>query len=467
LSAREQQTTNLYLDERIYNKGDWFGPEIQGLRAHRDTVLVFADDHPLRKFGHRCRYFLFDPQSGEFYEQLNALLPPYLQRKPATYKVFHNPVPSTPRPGIYRVRTPVPVPVPTPSSGRRYAILYSSSLDLNDMNTLEFCYRTLVDRYAFAPGDIQVLNGDRTLGEDKGSPPPKYSGDGTDFRMVLTGKGDKADLEAALGSVRGSIQAQDLLFIFTAGHGYIVSDSKGVDESALISYPSAAYPASNFAQQLSLFPAYRGLIVTMAQCYSGGFNGLVIGANNSTQTPTTIASSVDAEGEAAHNTHWDIFGCNWIAAQRGNTATGSPVNADTGPVDGVIEADEAFKYTLLVNTQDDPQRQDSSDAAGLLTLGAMTTPMPPTMHVFLRRAMEKFGLMHGTPEELEAFRLRALPELQRFLLPKLEGNAEILDKQLTPEVDAIIERVLKTEPAGHTKKPVPRQARTHAGHPHR
>jgi hypothetical protein len=466
LSPREQLTTNLYLDERIYHEGDELGPAIQKLRARRDTVLVFADDHPLRKFGHRCRYFLFDAKSGEFYEQLSALLPPYLQRNPATYKVFHNPVPSKHLPEIYKVQLPVPVPIPTPSSGRRYAILYSSSLDLNDMNTLEFCYRTLVDRYAFNPTDIQVLNGDKTFGEDQGSPPPKYSGDGTKFRMVLTGKGNKKDLEAALGSVRASIQSQDLLFIFTAGHGFIVTNSAGADESALVSYPAAAYAASDFASQLSLFGKYRGLIVTMAQCYSGGFNGPIIDATQNAKTPTTVASSVGPEGEAATDGTWDIFGSNWIAAQCGNTATGSPVNADTGPVDGVIEADEAFKYTLLVNTQDDPQQADSSQG-GCLTLGAAATPEPPTMHVFLRRAMEKFGLMHGSPEELEAFRLRALPELQRFLLPKLADNATILDKQLTPEVDDIIERALKRELAGHTEKPAPRHTRTHAGHPHR
>jgi hypothetical protein len=49
------QTTNLYLDERTYEKGEMIGPERQSIVAERSSILVFADDDPLANFSHECR----------------------------------------------------------------------------------------------------------------------------------------------------------------------------------------------------------------------------------------------------------------------------------------------------------------------------------------------------------------------------------------------------------------------------
>src|SRR3974390_1068458 len=148
----------------------------------------------------------------------------------------------------------------TDGHGRRYAILYSSSVEQHDTNTLEFCYRTLVDRFAFDPGDIQVLIGDTSLTDRCGRLLSWSGGDGRSrFRMQVTGRGDKAALKYALGALRLKIRSEDLVFIHTSGHGFDVS-TRDNPEAALMTYLGGPYGAKEFCADLGALPPHRALI---------------------------------------------------------------------------------------------------------------------------------------------------------------------------------------------------------------
>jgi hypothetical protein len=55
LVPAQRATTNLFVDMRIYEKGETIGPEFQKIQAPATSVMVFADDEPRANFGHACR----------------------------------------------------------------------------------------------------------------------------------------------------------------------------------------------------------------------------------------------------------------------------------------------------------------------------------------------------------------------------------------------------------------------------
>ena len=105
LAPARRQTTNLYVDTVPYEKGDTIGPEFQGIRARRRSLLVFADESPRANFGHDCRYRLYDAESQKFYEQARVRFPPFRNRTLDTLELVHAPVPLV---------APIPMPPPLP-----------------------------------------------------------------------------------------------------------------------------------------------------------------------------------------------------------------------------------------------------------------------------------------------------------------------------------------------------------------
>jgi hypothetical protein len=444
LSERERTSTNLYLDPQIYRRGSPLGPAEQRLFADRDCVLVFADDHPLKNFSHHCRYFLFDIRSGHLFATLKASFPPYVGRFPQGYEAFSYPVANQPRSGAFGINLPDVVPMAVPQ-GARYAILFSGDNELRHMNTLEFCYRTLVDHFGFNVGDIFVLNGDSSTNDPKGNPPPPWpGGDGTSpYRMVPCGQGDKPAFQGVLQNLKTKLKSEDLLFIFTGGHG-----SLGKDSQPAIKGCAGNYEAKEFSKDLRTLPRHRALIVMMSQCHSGGFKKPVVAASKAKRT--TIACAVPRQGSstATSDGSFDAFACNWIAAQLGFRPDGlTKTYADTSG-DGSIEAYEAFDYTKQVNAtyppdmQDSPVHKDSSRKARNLTLGA-TLSAPLTWHALIGTAMKRFDLTPERPDALALFRKYALPQLQDLVLPVLQVNGDEVRAKLTPNINAIIRTALE------------------------
>lgn len=262
---------NLYLDRRVREAGEQLGPEFAGLRAERQSVLVFADDEPTANFGHDCRYLLFDPESGELHAELPARFPPWSSRIPGTLEAFYQPVRPVPADLLYRVTPEWRCPAPGPR-GRRYAIFYAGMPNTRHLNEMEFGYRTLVHRYGFAPADITVLSFDGTTNTQEGAN-TIWPGDETPYQIVVNGPGDKAAFEAAVDALKPRLREDDLLFIHTNNHG----DNLGAG-SFLATYPNwASYFADDFAAKLGELPRYRSLVLMMEQSNSGNETAATLG----------------------------------------------------------------------------------------------------------------------------------------------------------------------------------------------
>lgn len=440
LSPQQQQSTNLYLDQRIREKGETLGPEFQKITVNKPSVLVFADDHPLANFGHDCRYLLYDPENATLHREVPARFPPYLVKPPATLAPFHEPVRIQPNPNLYRVGPILPCPILIPD-GTRYAILYSGMSNKRHLNDLEFCYRMLIDRYGFDPKHIYVLNYDGTINTQDG-PPAVWPGDGTPYRIKVTAAGNRAAFQAAFSDLKTKIKARDLLFIHTNNHG----DNSG-GQSFLCEYPNwGEYFANDFCTDLKTLPKYKSLIVMMEQCNSGGFNAPVVAASTAADTSIASAAIATQSSFASPDLNWDSFARDWIAAQIGHDPYGAALafNPDTDG-DGVIEAEEAFNYALAVqNPSDTPNFDESSEAGGDITLGQkyliwwwwcwLITPI-----------LQKYYPVFPAPPDPEFWAKvqRITPDLQKLVTARLDAVSADVNRELTPKIEAVVAGVFK------------------------
>jgi hypothetical protein len=440
LTPERRQRTNLYLDQRIYEKGETLGPAFQKLVVPKRSVLVFADDDPLANYGHDCRYLLYDPETGKPHAELPARFPPYTTRKPETLTAFHEPMRLDPNPALFWVRPILRCPIIFPD-GNRYAILYSGMSNMRHLNDLEFCYRMLVDRYGFDPKHIYVLNYDGALNTQDGAA-SHWPGDGSAYRIKVTGQGTRAGFEAAINDLRTKIGGHDLLFIHTNNHG----DNDG-SQSFLCEYPSwASYYANDFCAALHTLPRYRSLTVMMEQCNSGGFNTPVIAASTADNTVIASAAIASQSSYASPDGHWDSFARDWIAAQIGHDPYGAALafNPDTNG-NGAVESREAFAYanaSTVRNPYDSPNYNESSSGAGDIALSqqyAFWWWWCWILWPLLEKYYEGPVPYPGPGPEFNERLIAVTPELQKVLLSHIDRMAVELRREVAPKVEAIIQ----------------------------
>jgi hypothetical protein len=441
LSSQELETTNLYLDQRVYEKDAKLGPEFQNIVAPKRSVLVFADDQPLANFGHDCRYLLYDAAAGELHSEIPARFPPLRDKNRTTLKAFHEPVRLQPNPDIFWVWPILRCPVLIPD-GNRYAILYSGMSNLRHLNDLEFCYRMLIDRYAFDPKNIYVLNYDCSLNTQDGHP-GLWPGDNTAYRIKVTGAGDRAAFQAEFNDLKTKIGGDDLLFIHSNNNG----DKFGAGYF-LYTYPAyGTYMATDFCNDLKVLPKFKSLIVMMEQCNSGGFNAPVLAASPATNSSIASAAIATQSSWASPDGNWDSFARDWIAAQIGHQPNGGALasNPDTD-MDGVIEAEEAFNYALAVqNPSDSPNYNESSEAGGDVTLGQKYIFWWWWCWIILPIIEKYYPTFPPNPPDPEFYQKVAqiTPELQKLLVPAFDRTITDMRRQLAPKVEAAIKDVLE------------------------
>jgi hypothetical protein len=230
----------------------------------------------------------------------------------------------------------------------RYAILFSGMSFRRHVNGLELCYRTLVDRFKLAPGNIHVLNYDKSLRAfdqpDVDLSRALWPGDGTPYRMRVTGEGSRSAFQAAIGEIRGKLAPEDQLLVNTTGHG---GSHGGGSGPFMLTYPHwGHYKVADFCADLATLPTHRSLMVMMAQCFSGGFNRGVVEASRAKLT--FIASSTGEKHTARadlDDSDWDSFERGWVEALAGHDVHGGalPENPDTN-ADQWVDAREAFDY---------------------------------------------------------------------------------------------------------------------------
>jgi hypothetical protein len=435
LTADQRLSTNLYLDERERQKGEKLGPEFQNIVADQSCILVFADDDPTANFGHNCRYLLYHPENGSLVKEIAARFPPYGNKPPDTLKAFHEPVKFSGTDLFHLppiVRCPIIIP-----DGSRYAILYSGMSNMRHLNDLEFCYRTLIDRYAFDPDNIYVCNYDCSLDTQDGVG-TVWPGNGTPYRIQVNQPGNRPGLQAVLGALKGKMQSNDFLFIHTNNHG----DNFGAG-SFLCEYPNwGTYPATQFCADLATLPKYRALLVMMEQCNSGGFNLPVLASSTASATSIASAAIATQSSYASPDGNWDSFAMEWIAAQAGHDPYGAALafNPDTN-MDGVIEATEAFNYAKAVDTQpDSPNFNESSAAGGALTLSQQYSIWWTWCRLFVPE-IEKYQppFPEGPGPEFNATVNGIAAELQNTVIASLDRSVSEIRKELAPKVRAAFE----------------------------
>lgn len=410
LSPARRATTNLYLDTAPYVKGSDIGPTFQKIRARQRSLLVFADEDPMANFSHPCRYRFYDEKTHRFLYEVTAQFPPHLDFVPDTFRVFHEPV----RPIRSILRTPLkidpapPAPGPAPVVRERYAILFSGSSDRRHLNDLEYCYRMLTRRYQFKPGNICVLNFDNTRKVKDGGvggfavnwpkdnsapdpfqipiPPPPPPPSPPLPQPLLAAPADRAGFQAACQALAlPKLQPQDLLFIYTGGHGHALLTNNKPSDPWLISHDWQPYTAPQFCDDLATLPEHDSLLIVMQQCYSGLFIDPVIDKKGLATNPIkakrlSIACASEVRSHANPDATFDVFALDWVTAHLDEDPYKNPPkkDPDTGPPpaggNGIIEASEAYAYALTFKHADD--QPNSADAPAALTVGMGATILP-------------------------------------------------------------------------------------------
>jgi hypothetical protein len=367
LSWRKLQTTNLYLDERIYERAEMIGPERQKIVTEWPSILVFADDDPLANFSHACRYLLHDPQTGDLQKEIPAQFPPFVNGWPKTLKPFHEPIQLSKDPIVWPIPPKLRCPITLPY-GERYAIMFSGMSNKRHLNDMEFLYRTLIDRYYFNKNNIYALNYDGTLNTQDGVQ-VNWPGNNTPYRIKITGQGTRSAFEAAINDLKGKITQKDMLLIHTNNHGGYGGAPGTAD---LCTYPSwHGYLANDFALKVGELPKFSKLIVMMEQCHAGGFNGPIISQSKADATSVASAATEPNNSYVTADGNWDPFARDWISAQAGHGALGGALafNPDTDH-DGRIEAREAYNYAdVIQDPRDSPNYSENTGAGGDIALG--------------------------------------------------------------------------------------------------
>jgi hypothetical protein len=248
----------------------------------------------------------------------------------------------------------------------RYAILFSGSTDRRHINNLEYCYRMLVQRYLFKPANILVLNFDKSftvtgLSRRKSTAtkwPDETSADSTKLMMPQPfDTANRAGFQNACQFI-GPVQPNDLVFIYTGGHGSASVDNGLIYQPRLIDYQRQPYYASDFCVDLGLLGAPQSLLILMQQCYSGEFIGPVLaalGLGGTIKAQTlSIACASMAAAHATDDGVFDCFALGWITSHLQTDPYGVPplgtVDLDT---DGSIEASESYLYAEKVTSNQD------------------------------------------------------------------------------------------------------------------
>ncbi len=448
LSVEQRERINLHFDTRIYEKGVQIGPKFQRIVVPRSSVLVFEDDEPRANFGHTCRYLLYDDKTGNFLDEAPARFPPVADaRQEVTLKPFHEPVRLIENPNLFKPyrlwwRCPVILPV-----GNRYAILFSGMSNKRHLNDMEFLYRTLVDIYDFDPDNIYALNYDGTLNTQNGVQ-VNWPGDGSAYRIQVTGDGNQAGFEDAIDDLAGRIRRDDTLLIHCNNHG----DSDLVPGTAdqfvpgtafLCTYPNwGQYYNANFADKLAELPQYKNLIVMLEQCHSGGFNASIL--SHSTADAISVASAA-TEFENSYVTadgNWDPFARDWIAAQADHTPFGGALGIDPDTNgDGEIQAEEAYDYANAVkDPRDTPNYSESAAAGGEIVLGQEYVVFRWWCRI-LYLELEKYRIRLPEPEYFQRLH-KIQPGLKQLTL-ELEKASAKLQKDTQARVAALVKEAFK------------------------
>jgi hypothetical protein len=344
--------------------------------------FVFIDDVPAANWEHPARAVFVDdagrltvyevstPPKDEVYGALSELTDPEKW-------AFLDPGNRYPDPeAIARTAARLEGLLPEPASraGDNYALLMSGGASQYSnytryWNDMSYIYTTLIEVYGYDENNIIVLmsDGDNPAGDqsDGSSSDLDLDQDGDDdYSLACT----RTNIFNQMDWLASNLTADDALFIFTTDHG----GSDGAPDSYLNLWSYQELADDEFADELDDI-AFAQCIVTMEQCFSGGFVDDVDGIAN------VVISTACADDEYSWamgpDYKYDEYVYYWTAAVAGNEPGANPWELDGDAVDaddngnGVVSAEEAFLYAEAHDTASEtPQYNDYSDIGDLISL---------------------------------------------------------------------------------------------------
>ena len=375
LTQEQAGTVRLSISSEVFPEGHTFNLVETKMVIRQRAALVFLDQMPQANWGHPCSYRFYDPSSGKLLYQEDAIFPPDLAGE-TQLEIFHAPVIKPPimHPTFQAVAERISranvLPGLSQALEQRYAILFTSQIsDMRHVEDLEFMWRTLVNVYGFSASNIYVLCYNGTIGAvDASNPVGNWVGNNTPYEMQVFASATTANLQSVFTDLAAKLKPKDLLLIHTNNHG--APSGLCVDDSTVIT------PAQ-FETMISGLPAYRSLIVTMEQCYSGAFQSGVL--QKSTATNTVFASAVDANKESDGAAHFDPWALALIEALSGATPAGAALASPPTPnLDGLVSMKAACDWAKANDTgsDDDPQYGDQPAGCGSNIFLGITPYLP-------------------------------------------------------------------------------------------
>jgi hypothetical protein len=365
----EERENLMYFDHRVFEAGESLDLGVDKLEFERPTHIVFVDEAPGMNWAHPCHYLLYQADSGEFMERVDAKFPYYLSEgRPRTLEMFQSSrtIEEYQRKKEMRVALEPgklsawlefeELPLAYLGKGDRYAVFYSGGSNCRHVNDMEFLYRTLIDVYGYDPGNIYVANYDGTLNWNpeswEPSAPCNYPVDGTPFRMPVHEQGNRAGFQNIMSTLAGRMGGNDCLLVHTNNHG-------GWDGSRSEGFMSAWggwYYATDFAADLATLPNFRTLLVVMEPCHAGAFNSPIMLSSKASRT--VVQAAVPWDEGSAGGWYFDPWAEMWISAMAGVRGDGSAlVTSPDDNLDNLISAYEAFDYAIAI---DNPVMDESS-----------------------------------------------------------------------------------------------------------
>ncbi|MCP4229051.1 MAG: T9SS type A sorting domain-containing protein [bacterium] len=258
--------------------------------------------------------------------------------------------------------------------GQRYVLLISGGANQGNnhiryWNDIAFIYRCLINYYGYDKSEIVVCMSD-------GDNPAPDRSNGTDSPLDLDGDNiDDYDLDATYATVTAQLQhlvdnvgAGDQVFVFTTDHG-----GGGSNDVYLNLWNSEQLPDEEFATYMDNLPSSAIKVVTMEQCYSGGFIDDIQSNGTSNVIISTAATGNELSWAMPPDYVFDTYVFHWTSAVNfaGPGFAGysdDPVDADTDDND-LCEMDEAYIYAEANDQSNEhPQYYDSSSIGDAINL---------------------------------------------------------------------------------------------------
>ncbi|KAF5059726.1 PKD domain protein [anaerobic digester metagenome] len=343
----------------------------------REGWLFFIDDAPKQGWAHPCRYVHVDLTGAVVVKDANG--PPRgLQAWTMVAGSLSATQPVGP-PSRWRTRDGGRIPAPCADTSHAYAVLISGGADAYNnweryYGDISFMYRTLVNDYGYQDDHISVLMSD---GADPGLDQHRDTGGYVSSDPDLDGDGDQdveyaattENITAVFEHLRTALEPGDQLFVFTTDHGGPEHDPQQGTNVVLNLWEFTQITDDEFAAEVDRVASAVPVMITMEQCYSGGFvDDIVPGLPGQQRVIATAAN--------AYESSWgDTFSTLWISAVASRDRSGTAVDADAIG-DGIVSMREAFEYAKQHDHEaEHPQYAETPGGVGAnLALGSCFCP---------------------------------------------------------------------------------------------